>query len=87
MAPLCGLIKPLSPADHTVWQQAIKMLIGLKVRNGLYEKDLAAAVATALRRGVSATGRTCEDCWVKVGSGAANSGAWRSLNPAGTQFA
>jgi hypothetical protein len=29
MAPLCG--KPLSPEDRKVWQQAIALLIGLKV--------------------------------------------------------
>jgi hypothetical protein len=69
-----------------VWQQAIGLLIGLKIRNGFGEHDLAGAVGTALRRGVGTTGRTCEDCRVKVASGAANSGAWRSLNPAGTQF-
>ena len=70
MAPLCG--KPLSPADRRVWQQAIALLMGLKKRNGFGEKDLTAAVGTALRRG--ATKRNCEDCGVVVAGRAANSG-------------
>ena len=71
MAPLCG--KLLSPADRKVWQQAIAMLMGLKIRNGFGEDDLAAAVGTALRtRGTSK--RYCEDCRVKVAHGAASSG-------------
>ena len=70
LAPLCG--KPLSPEDRKVWQQAIAMLHGLKIRNGLGEEDLTAAVGTALRRG--ATKRNCEDCGVVVAGGAANSG-------------
>ena len=65
-APLCG--KPLSPKDRKVWQQAIAMLMGLKIRNGFGEKDLAGAVERALHRGT----RTCEDCRVKVASGAAS---------------
>ena len=63
--PLCG--KPLSPKDRKVWQQAIAMLMGLKVRNGFGEKDLAGAVERALHRGTR-----CEDCRVKVASGAAS---------------
>ena len=43
---VCG--KPLSPGDRKVWQQAIALLMGLKVRNGIGEKDLAGAVETAL---------------------------------------
>jgi hypothetical protein len=31
-----------------VWQQAVALLMGLKVRNGIGEKDLAGAVETAL---------------------------------------
>ena len=62
MAPLCG--RQLSPADRRVWNQAIAMLIGLKRRNGFGEKDLAAAVGTALRRG--AAKRYCDDCGVQV---------------------
>ena len=31
-----------------MWQQAIALLMGLKVRNGIGEKDLAGAVETAL---------------------------------------
>jgi hypothetical protein len=80
MAPpahLCG--KPLSPEDRNVWQQAIAMLMGLKIRNGFDEKDMTAAVGTALHRG--ATSRTCEDCGVKVGSGAANSGVQGAEQP------
>jgi hypothetical protein len=75
MAPLnvCGF----SPEDRKVWRQAIAMLIGLKIRNGFGEKDLAAAVRTALHRSAN-TGRNCEDCLltggVKVASGAASSG-------------
>ena len=70
MAPLCG--KPLSPEDRKVWQQAIAMLMGLKIRNGYGEKALTAAVGTALHRYKDT--RSCEDCGVKVASGAANSG-------------
>jgi hypothetical protein len=66
MAPLCG--KPLSPADRRVWQQVIALLMGLKMRNGLGEKELTAAVGTALHRG--ATKPICEDCGVKVARGA-----------------
>jgi hypothetical protein len=66
MAPLCG--KLLSPADRKVWQQALAMLMGLKIRNGFGEKELAAAVGTALHR--RATKRNCEDCGVKVAGGA-----------------
>ena len=77
MAPLCG--KPLSPEDRKVWQQAIGMLIGLKIRNGFGENDLAAAVGTALHHG--ATKRCCDDCGVKVAGGAAinSGGASRGL--------
>jgi hypothetical protein len=67
MAPLCG--KLLSPADRKVWNQAIAMLLGLKKRNGFGEKDLTAAVGTALRRCVAK--RSCEDCGAKVAGGAA----------------
>ena len=70
MAPVCG--KPLSPEDGKVWHQAIAMLVGLKIRNGFGEKDLTAAVGKALRRGGSKI--NCEDCRVKVASGAASSG-------------
>ena len=66
MAPLCG--RQLSPADRRVWNQAIAMLMGLKRRNDFGEKDLAAAVGTALRRG--AAKRYCDDCGVKVAGGA-----------------
>ena len=93
MAPLnvCG--KELTPEDRKAWQQAIALIMGLKIRNGFDKKDLAAAVETALHR--SAARRKCEDCGVKVGSGATNSGApegmersprparlpWRFLKP------
>ena len=63
-APLCG--KPLSPKDRKVWKQAIALLMELKVRNGFGEKDLAGAVERALHRGTR-----CEDCRIKVASGAA----------------
>jgi hypothetical protein len=43
---VCG--KPLSPRDRKVWQQAIALLMGLRVRNGIGKKDLAGAVETAL---------------------------------------
>jgi hypothetical protein len=69
MAPVCG--KPLSPEDRKVWQQAIASLVGLKVRNGFGEKELTAEVGTALHR--AAASRNCEDCGVKVTSGAAHS--------------
>ena len=96
MAPLIVCGKPLSPEDRKVWQQTIAMLMGLKIRNGFVEKDLTAAVGTALRRGASKA--NCEDCGLKVASGApAKSGpakgvgavplAWRFLNLAGTQYA
>ena len=65
--PLCG--KPLSSKDRKVWQQAIAMLMGLKARNGFGEKDLADAVEHALHRG---TRTRCEDCRIKVASGAAS---------------
>ena len=55
MAPqvrrLCG--RQLSPADRRVWNQAIAMLMGLKIRNGFGEKELAAAVGTVLHRGAA----------------------------------
>ena len=69
MVPLtqqCG--KPLSPEDRKVWRQAIALLMGLKLRNGLGEKDLTAAVGTALHRGAGK--RNCEDCGVTVAGGA-----------------
>ena len=47
-APLTVCGKPLSPRDRKVWQQAIGMLMGLKVRNEIGEKDLAGAVEMAL---------------------------------------
>ena len=64
--------EPLSPADRKVWQQAIAVLIGLKIRNGFGIKDLAAAVGAALHRGVASRkkSRICEDCCVKVACGA-----------------
>jgi hypothetical protein len=64
---LCG--KALSPGDRKVWYQAIAMLMGLKVRNGFGEKELAGAVERALHRGTRA--RKCEDCSIKVACGAA----------------
>ena len=78
MAPLCG--RQLSLAERRVWNQAIAMLMGLKRRNDFGEKDLAAAVGTALHvRG--ATKRYCADCGVKVAGGAAinSGGASREL--------
>ena len=71
MAPLT--VRTLSPEDRKVWHQAIAMLVGLKLRNGFGKKDLAAAVETALQRGSAR--RKCEDCGLKVGSGATKSGA------------
>ena len=53
MEPLCE--KPLTPEDRRVWQQSIGMLAGLEIRNGIREKELVAAVGTALR--ASAAGR------------------------------
>ena len=89
--------------------------MGLKVRNGIGEKDLAGAVETALHHSagggsapevnIQRTGRRkarrtkaevaqaqatrkCEDCGVKVASGAAghaaSRGVERSPRPAGT---
>ena len=83
-APLTVCGKPLSPGDRKVWQQAIALLMGLKVRNDIGEKDLAGAVETALvaeptankKPTVNAT-RKCEDCGVKVASRAAGHAASR----------
>ena len=76
MAPLCG--KQLSLADRRVWRQAIAMLVGLKRRNGLSEKDLTDAVGTAVCRGAARP--YCEDCGVKVTGGATiNSGGGARL--------
>ena len=61
---LCG--KPLSFKDRKVWKEAIAMIMGLKVQYGFVEKDLAVAVERALHRGTR-----CEDCRIKVASGAA----------------
>ena len=93
MAPLCG--KLLSPNDRKVWNQAIAMLMGLKRRNGFGEKDLTAAVGTALRR--VAAKRNCDDCGVLVAGGATiicggpQGGSavllgWRFLNSPGPQY-
>ena len=65
LAPVGG--KMLSHKDRQVWQQAIALLMGLKVRNGFGKKDLAGAVERALHRGTP-----CEDCREKVASGAAS---------------
>jgi hypothetical protein len=72
MAPLCG--RQLSPADRRVWNQTIAMLIGLKIRNGFGEKELTAAVGTALHVfHDGAAKHNCEDCGrVKVAGGASN---------------
>ena len=84
MAPLCG--RQLSPADRRVWNQTIAMLMGLKIRNGFGEKELTAEVGMALHR--AAASRNCEDCGVKVTSGAgadsggAQGGGARSLGRA-----
>ena len=43
---VCGL--RLKSKDRKVWQQAIAMLMDLKVRNGLGEKELVGAVERAL---------------------------------------
>ena len=46
-----------------MWQQAIALLMGLKVRNDIGEKDLAGAVETALHHsagGGSAPGVNCQ---------------------------
>ena len=71
---VCG--KALSPEDRKVWRQAIAMLMGLKLRNGLREKGLTAAVGTALHREVGK--HNCEDCGVTVVGGA-------TLTPGGGQ--
>ena len=94
MAPLF-YGKLLSPAERRVWKQAIAMLVGLQRRNGFGEKDLMAAVGTAVRRG--AAKRYCEDCGVKVAGGATiNSGGaqggcgvplgWRFLYSPGPRY-
>ena len=64
LTPVGG--KMLSHKDRQVWQQAIALLMGLKVRNGFGEKDLAGAVERALHLGAS-----CEDCRMRVARGAA----------------
>jgi hypothetical protein len=71
MAPLCG--KWLSPDDRRAWQQAVALLVGLKVRHGLGVKELSAAVGKALYRG--AARRNCEDCGEKVSRGGVG-GVW-----------
>ena len=79
MAPLCG--RQLSPADRKVWHQAIVILMGLRIRNDFGEKELTAAVGTALHRGAAAK-HSCEECGVKVAGGASNDklrGASRGL--------
>ena len=48
-------------AERTCFSQAL--LVGLKLRHGLDEQELAAAVGKALRK--SRDHRTCEDCRVK----------------------
>jgi hypothetical protein len=83
MAPLCG--KPLSPTDRKVWNQAIAILMGLKKRNGFGEKDLTAAVGTALHRG--AAKRYCEDCGVKVAGGATTAGGLKAGSACGPRLA
>ena len=65
---LCG--KPLSRDDQKVWKQAVVLLVGLKLRNGLGKRELAAAVGAALEHRKPSD--YCEDCRVKVGSGAAH---------------
>ena len=72
MAPLCG--KLLTPEDRKVWQQAISLLMGLKIRNGFGEEDLTAAVGTALHIRATRPSAYCVDCGVKVAREAANSG-------------
>jgi hypothetical protein len=72
MTLLCE--KPLGPDDSKVWRQALATLMGLKIRNGLGEKDLAGVVETALRRSAAdptRNKRNREHCWLKVTSGAA----------------
>ena len=72
MVPLCR--KPLGPEDQKVWQQGIALLMGLKIRNGFGEKELTAAVGTALHIRAARQSASCEGCGVKVERGAANSG-------------
>ena len=77
-APLTVCGKPLSHDDRKAWQQAIAMLIGLKVRNGFGEEELAAAVGMVLARSAhrgqrGASKKYCEDCWVTVTHDAAAS--------------
>jgi hypothetical protein len=62
MAPLCGVA--LGGPDRKAWREAIALLVGLKLRHGLDEQELAAAVGKALRK--SRDHRTCEDCRVKA---------------------
>jgi hypothetical protein len=49
-----------------VWQQAIALLMGLKVRNDIGEKDLAGAVETALHH--SAGGRPAPEVNIQPAS-------------------
>jgi hypothetical protein len=65
LADVCG--KHLTPEDRKVWGQAVAMLLGLKIRNGFGEKDLAGAVGMALRRGRQ-TEHNCEDCGAQAPS-------------------
>ena len=66
-APLTVCGKPLSPGDRKVWQQAIALLMGLKVRNDIGEKDLAGAVETALHH--SAGGGSAPEVNIQPTSG------------------
>ena len=62
-------LEALGPEDRKVWQQAIALLMGLRIRNGLFTERLTAAVGVALREGGEK--RKCKDCGMKVGGGAA----------------
>jgi hypothetical protein len=66
-APLTVCGKPLSPGDRKVWQQAIALLMGLKVRNDIGKKDLAGAVETALHH--SAGGGSAPEVNIQPTSG------------------
>jgi hypothetical protein len=57
---LCG--KSLSPDDRAAWNQAVALLLGLKLRNGFGDRDLAGAVGVTL----ATSGTSCEDCGLKV---------------------
>jgi hypothetical protein len=60
---VCG--KLLNPEDRKLWRQALGILLELRIRNGIDEKEFSAEVSTVLipKRGARGFASTsCEDC-------------------------